>query len=191
MVVLKQKGIILRERLKMSVKTSASWLAQALKTRPWTPSGPGAFRGLTALNDLNTSGWEIFRTNLFSSAGNFTAGKVLLFSNLVLKVFSSSDIPTSQVFLLFLVSVVCDWVQTIPHALNVRSLIVCYHLVNLFSLCIPDGPLKFIPGLPICGALRHQHSSRILDLGMIWCRFLQICQSVVWKQFWSVRSKLL
>ncbi|KAI4904405.1 hypothetical protein NFI96_027985, partial [Prochilodus magdalenae] len=31
----------LRERLKMSVKTSASWMAHALSARLWIPSGPG------------------------------------------------------------------------------------------------------------------------------------------------------
>lgn len=50
-VCLKHVGITdsLRERLKISVKTADSWLAHALRTWPWTQSGPDALRGLIVL----------------------------------------------------------------------------------------------------------------------------------------------
>ncbi len=47
-----------RDRLKMSVKTPASWKAHALSTRPGTPSGPTALRMFTRLKDQVTSATE-------------------------------------------------------------------------------------------------------------------------------------
>ncbi len=47
-----------RDRLKMSVKTPASWNAHALSTRPGMPSGPTAFRMITHLKDRVTSATE-------------------------------------------------------------------------------------------------------------------------------------
>ncbi len=47
-----------RERLKMSVKTPASWNAHALSTRPGMPSGPTALRMFTRLKDRVTSATE-------------------------------------------------------------------------------------------------------------------------------------
>ncbi len=47
-----------RERLKMSVKTPASWKAYALITRPGMPSGPTALRMFTRLKDRVTSATE-------------------------------------------------------------------------------------------------------------------------------------
>ncbi len=47
-----------RERLKMSVKTPASWKAHILSTRPGIPSGPKAFRMFTHLKDRVTSATE-------------------------------------------------------------------------------------------------------------------------------------
>ncbi len=47
-----------RDRLKMSVKTPASWKAHALSTRPGIPSGPTALRMFTRLKDRVTSATE-------------------------------------------------------------------------------------------------------------------------------------
>ncbi len=56
-----------RERLKMSVKTPASWKAHALSTRPGMPSRPTAFRMFTRLKDQVTSATES-ESGLTSSA---------------------------------------------------------------------------------------------------------------------------
>ncbi len=47
-----------RDRLKMSVKTPASWKAHALSTRPGILSGPMALRMFTRLKDRVTSTTE-------------------------------------------------------------------------------------------------------------------------------------
>ncbi len=47
-----------RDRLKMSVKTPASWKAHALSTQPGMPSGPTALRMFTRLKDRVTSATE-------------------------------------------------------------------------------------------------------------------------------------
>ncbi len=47
-----------RDRLKMSIKTPASWKAHALSTRPGIPSGPTALRMFTRLKDRVTSATE-------------------------------------------------------------------------------------------------------------------------------------
>ncbi len=56
-----------RDRLKMSLKTPASWNAHARSTRPGMPSGPPAFRMFTRLKDWVTSATEI-ESGLTSSA---------------------------------------------------------------------------------------------------------------------------
>ncbi len=56
-----------RDRLKMSVKTPASWKAHALSTRPGMPSGSTALRMFTRLKDRVTSATES-ESGLTSSA---------------------------------------------------------------------------------------------------------------------------
>ncbi len=56
-----------RDRLKMSVKTPASWNAHVLSTRPGMPSGPTALRNFTRLKDRVTSATES-ESGLTSSA---------------------------------------------------------------------------------------------------------------------------
>ncbi len=59
-IFLKHEGTTDRERdrLKMSVKTPASWKAHALSTRPGIPSGPTALWMFTGLKDRVTSATE-------------------------------------------------------------------------------------------------------------------------------------
>ncbi len=56
-----------RDRLKMSVKTQASWKAHGFSTRPGMPSGPTALRIFTRLKDRVTSATES-ESGLTSSA---------------------------------------------------------------------------------------------------------------------------
>ncbi len=56
-----------RDKLKMSVKTSASWKAHALSTWPGMPSGPTTLRMFTRLKDRVTSATES-ESGLSSSA---------------------------------------------------------------------------------------------------------------------------
>ncbi len=68
-----------RERLKMSVKTPASWNAHALSTRPGMPFGPTALRMFIRLKDWVTSATEM-KSGLTSSAvavGAFSVWAVL------------------------------------------------------------------------------------------------------------------
>ncbi len=57
-----------RDRLKMSVKTPASWKAHALSTWPGIPSGPTVLRIFSGLKDRVTSATER-ESGLTSSAG--------------------------------------------------------------------------------------------------------------------------
>ncbi|MCI4389756.1 hypothetical protein PGIGA_G00102190 [Pangasianodon gigas] len=55
--------VLLREVLKMSVKTSASWSAHPLNTLPGMLSGPAAFRGLTLFRVFLTSAVVTLQAN--------------------------------------------------------------------------------------------------------------------------------
>ncbi len=57
-----------RERLKMSVKTPASWNVHDRSTRPGMPSGPTALRIFTRLKDRVTSTTEMESGLTFSAA---------------------------------------------------------------------------------------------------------------------------
>ncbi len=57
-----------RDRLKISVKTPASWKVHALSTRPGIPSGPTALRMFTRLKDRVTSATESVSAHLFCSS---------------------------------------------------------------------------------------------------------------------------
>src|SRR4029434_10898160 len=74
-VLLKQVGSteMLRERLKMSLKTPASWSAQPLRALPDMPSGPGALRGVIFLKQCLTSATVIVGTPLAKPSCNSTA----------------------------------------------------------------------------------------------------------------------
>src|SRR4029434_5438706 len=81
-VLLKQVGSTdrLRRRLKMSLKTPASWSAQPLRALPEMSSGPGALRGLIILKQCLTSATVNVGTPLARPSGNSTAGGSLSLS---------------------------------------------------------------------------------------------------------------
>ncbi len=68
-----------RERLKMSVKTLASWNAHARSTQPGMPSGPTALWIFTRLKDRVTSAteMEIALTSSATAAGALSVWAVL------------------------------------------------------------------------------------------------------------------
>ncbi len=68
-----------RERLKMSVKTPASWNAHAQSTRPGMPSGPTALWIFTCLKDRVTSAteMEIALTSSATATGALSVWAVL------------------------------------------------------------------------------------------------------------------
>ena len=81
-VCLKHVGITesIRDMLKMSVKTPASWSAHARSTRPGNPSGPAALCMLTCLKVLLTSATESVITQLSGTADALMHASVLLAS---------------------------------------------------------------------------------------------------------------
>src|SRR4029434_11219594 len=87
-VLLKQVGStdMLRERLKMLLKTPASWSAQPLRALPDMTSGPGALRGLIFLKNRFTSATVIVGTPLVGLSGSSAAGGSLSLSKRALVV---------------------------------------------------------------------------------------------------------
>ena len=87
-VYLKHVGVtdLVRETLKMSVKTLASWSLHALSTRPGKSSDPA---GLLIV--LLTSATESVITQLSGTAGALKHASVLLASKRAYNAFSSSS----------------------------------------------------------------------------------------------------
>ena len=83
-VCLKHLGITdsIRDMLKMSVKTPASWSAHAWITRHGNPSGPAALCMLTCLKVLLTSATESVITQSSGTAGALMHVSVLLASRI-------------------------------------------------------------------------------------------------------------
>lgn len=67
----------IEERLKMLVKTSASWSAHVPRVRPRTPSCPGALRELTLLKDHLTLAFHRVSVQPSVSLGGLVSGVVL------------------------------------------------------------------------------------------------------------------
>ncbi len=118
-----------RDRLKMSVKTPASWKAHALSTRPGIPSGPTALRMFTRLKDRVTSATESV-SGLTSSAAAAAAAAALsvFFAHLIVLHFISLHILL--LFLLFL-PYVCPCVMLLY--------IICILIILHCPLSGPDS----------------------------------------------------
>ncbi len=118
-----------RDRLKISVKTPASWKAHALSTRPGIPSGPTALRMFTRLKDRVTSATE--------SVSGLTSSAAAAAALSVCNVHSSWFISFKA----------CDVVDALPHASWVIVVEVFFNFVFISSFGCFDGSPEILTGL--------------------------------------------
>ena len=150
-VCLKQVGTAdrFRERLNMEVKTSTSWSALPLRTRPGMPSGPDDFRGFTFLKALLTSSVVSDRVHWsWSSADPYRGDGVARLKpsveaiELVWERGGRLGISTIPPF------VISDGSQSTPHVSGVGAVVVRLQFVSVGSFGISDGFPQVISGLP-------------------------------------------
>jgi hypothetical protein len=152
-VYLKHVGVTdsVRDRLKTSVKTLASWSAHAQSTRSCDPSGPAAL-WLRPLNRSTfTSTMESMIIQSFGTADALMYATVLLASKQAWKLFSLSGrlVSLGSSWLCF-PFVLRNSLQALPHPMSVGAGVVQFNLSPVLTLCLFDGSSEGIAGFLIC-----------------------------------------